>query len=182
MTDHVDFLVMQPLYEHDVVRDIVFGVSAFNVHTRGPSLQVSFPLFSDDKVRRTRTLGPCVRVTGPTLKLEGLALRYEIAGHLRAGRATTLRRTNEVVEAARFERFALVGADARTDPKPRSAGDELRPILVGGIPRLGELATNAGILVRDEAVLVKRDELPSARRGEVDPLGFSDEQTVPMIR
>lgn len=178
MHDHIDFLVMQPLHEREVVRDIVFGVSAYNVHTRGPGLQVSFPLFADEKVRRTKTLGPCVRVTGPTEKLAGLALRYEIAGHLRAGRASTLRRTNEVVEAARFERFALVAAADRTS----HPDDRLRPILVGGIPRLGELASNAGILVRDETVLVKRDELARPRMGELDPLGFSDRQTLPVLR
>lgn len=176
VADHVDFLVMQPEYERAIVRDIVFAVSAYNVHTRGPGLQVSFPLFADPKVRRTQTLGTCVRITGPSIKLDGLALRYEIAQHLRAGRASLLRRDDAVVSAERHERFALVNArDART-------GAEVRPILVGGIPRLGELAVNAGILVADEAVLVRRDELGVATPGRLDPLGFSGERTVPVLK
>ena len=90
ISDHLDFLVMQPDQEHAVVRDLVFAVLAFNKHSHGEPLQISFPLYTDTKVSARGVLGPCVRVTGPAEKLYVLTLRYEVSAHLRAGRAMTL--------------------------------------------------------------------------------------------
>ena len=67
--DHLDFLVMQPDQERAVVRDLVSAVLAFNTHSRGEPLQISFPLYTDSKVTERGVLGPCVRVTGPAEKL-----------------------------------------------------------------------------------------------------------------
>ena len=106
--DHIDFLIMQPDHEQAIVRDLVFAVLAFNKQARGEPLQISFPLFADPKVTTRAALGPCVRITGPAEKLYVLTLRYEVAAHLRAGRAMTLVRDRVVVEAGRNERFALM--------------------------------------------------------------------------
>ena len=65
IVDHLDFLVMQPDQERAVVRDLVSAVLAFNTHSHGEPLQISFPLFTDTKVTDRGMLGPCVRVTGP---------------------------------------------------------------------------------------------------------------------
>src|SRR5689334_21217978 len=111
--DHIDFLIMQPDHEQVIVRDLVFAVLAFNKQSRGEPLQISFPLYADAKVTTRAALGPCVRITGPAEKLYVLTLRYEVAAHLRAGRAMTLVRDRVVVEAARNERFALVSSTAR---------------------------------------------------------------------
>ena len=114
--DHLDFLVMQPDQEHAVVRDLVSAVLAFNTHSQGEPLQISFPLFTDSKVSERGVLGPCVRVTGPAEKLYVLTLRYEVSAHLRAGRAMTLVRDRPVVEAGRNERFSLLGSAAKRRP------------------------------------------------------------------
>jgi hypothetical protein len=106
--DHLDFVVAQPDHEHAVVRDLVFAVMAFNQYTRGEPLQISFPLYAEAKTTARGALGPCVRITGPAEKLYVVTLRYEVAAHLRAGRAMTLVRDRVVVEAGRNERFALV--------------------------------------------------------------------------
>ena len=111
--DHLDFLIMQPDHEQAIVRDLVFAVLAFNKQARGEPLQISFPLYADPKVTTRAALGPCVRITGPAEKLYVLTLRYEVAAHLRAGRAMTLVRDRVVVEAGRNERFALVSSKAR---------------------------------------------------------------------
>ena len=50
--DHLDFLVMQPDQERAVVRDLVSAVLAFNTHSHGEPLQISFPLL---RIRRSRT-------------------------------------------------------------------------------------------------------------------------------
>ena len=107
--DHLDFLITQPDQERAVVRDLVSAVLAFNMHSPGEPLQISFPLYTDTKVSARGVLGPCVRVTGPAEKLYVLTLRYEVSAHLRAGRAMTLVRERPVVEAGRNERFALLG-------------------------------------------------------------------------
>ena len=114
--DHIDFLIMQPDHEQAIVRDLVFAVLAFNKQARGEPLQISFPLYADPKVTTRAALGPCVRITGPAEKLYVLTLRYEVAAHLRAGRAMTLVRDRVVVEAGRNERFALVSSN-----RPRKA-------------------------------------------------------------
>ena len=95
------------------MRDLVSAVLAFNMHSPGEPLQISFPLFTDSKVSERGVLGPCVRVTGPSEKLYILTLRYEVSAHLRAGRAMTLVRDRPVVEAGRNERFALLGSAAK---------------------------------------------------------------------
>ena len=110
--DHLDFIVAQPDYEQAVVRDLVFAVLAFNKHSADEPLQISFPLYTESKVSARGTLGPAVRVTGPAEKLYVLTLRYEIAAHLRAGRAMTLIRDRVVIEAGRNERFSLIQAPA----------------------------------------------------------------------
>src|SRR5262245_42393460 len=111
--DHLDFLVMQPDQEHAIVRDLVSAVFAFNAYSEGEPLQISFPMYTDDKVSARGVLGPCVRVTGPSEKLYVLTLRYEVSAHLRAGRAMTLVRDNAVVEVGRNERFALLSSETR---------------------------------------------------------------------
>ena len=74
--DHIDFLVMQPDCEQQVIRDLLFAVMAFNTHSLSPEaeLQVSFPLFDDLKVAgRARpggaTPGPVVGGTGAAPQL-----------------------------------------------------------------------------------------------------------------
>jgi hypothetical protein len=179
--DHLDFLVMQPDQERAVVRDLVSAVLAFNTHSQGEPLQISFPLFTDAKVSDRGVLGPCVRVTGPSEKLYVLTLRYEVSAHLRAGRAMTLVRDRPVVEAGRNERFALLAAP-RTRAQPRVEVAAARPLVLSGHSRLIETAANIGIAVRDEAAFVQRGESPVATEGEVDLLGFSDKKTVPVMR
>lgn len=182
--DHLDFLVMQPDQERAVIRDLVSAVMAFNMHGRGEPLQVSFPMFTNAKVAGRGYLGPCVRVTGPAEKLYVLTLRYEVAAHLRAGRAMTLVRDQPVVEAGRNERFGLVTAAA---PKVAVAAPtvevaEARPLVLSGHSRLIETAGQLGVVVKDEAAFVQRTETPTASDGDVDLLGFSDEKTVPVIK
>ncbi len=116
--DHLDFLIMQPDHEQAIVRDLVFAVLAFNKQARGEPLQISFPLYADAKVATRAALGPCVRITGPAEKLYVLTLRYEVAAHLRAGRAMTLVRDRVVIEAGRNERFGLVSPKARKKARP----------------------------------------------------------------
>jgi hypothetical protein len=176
--DHLDFLVMQPDQEQAVVRDLVFAVMAFNKYSSGEPLQISFPLFEDTKVSARGVLGPCVRITGPAEKLYVLTLRYEIAGHLRAGRAMTLVRDRAVIDAGRNERFALVhgGAQARVKRvRPR-------PLVLSGQSRVIETAANLGVVLRDEAAFVARSESVTPTEGAVDLLGFSDDKTVPMLK
>ena len=181
ISDHLDFLVMQPDQERAVVRDLVSAVLAFNQHSQGEPLQISFPLFTDAKVAERSVLGPCVRVTGPAEKLYVLTLRYEVSAHLRAGRAMTLVRDRPVVEAGRNERFALVGASA-AKAKARVIVAEARPLVLSGHSRLIETAGNLGLAVRDEAAFVTRGESEIATEGEVDLLGFSERKTVPVLK
>jgi hypothetical protein len=178
--EHLDFLVMQPDQERAVVRDLVSAVLAFNTQSYGEPLQISFPLFTDHKVSSRAALGPCVRVTGPSEKLYVLTLRYEVAAHLRAGRAMTLVRDNPVVEAGRNERFALVGASKA--PKSRIQLARARPLVLSGQSRLIEAAGNMGVAVRDEAAFVERGESELASDGKIDFLGFSDQKTVPVLK
>jgi hypothetical protein len=178
--DHIDFLIMQPDHEQAIVRDLVFAVLAFNKHSRGEPLQISFPLYADAKVVTRGALGPCVRITGPAEKLYVLTLRYEVAGHLRAGRAMTLVRDRVVVEAGRNERFALVSSKTRKTPSIEPAA--ARPLVLSGQSRLLETAGALGAAVRDEAAFVERAESAVANDGEVDLLGFSDEKTVPVLK
>lgn len=178
--EHLDFLVMQPDQERAVVRDLVSAVLAFNSQSYGEPLQISFPLFTDPKVTSWAALGPCVRVTGPSEKLYVLTLRYEVAAHLRAGRAMTLVRDNPVIEAGRNERFALVGAAKA--PKGRIQVARTRPLVLSGHSRLIEAAGNMGVVVRDEAAFVERGETELATDGKVDLLGFSDRKTVPVLK
>ena len=178
--DHLDFLVMQPDQERAVVRDLVSAVVAFNTHSTGEPLQISFPMFTDSKVTARGVLGPCVRVTGPAEKLYVLTLRYEVSAHLRAGRAMTLVRDRPVIDAGRNERFALVGAAKASKPKIVVA--EARPLVLSGHSRLIETAANIGIAIRDEAAFVSRGESAVAAEGEVDLLGFSDKKTVPVMK
>ena len=179
--DHLDFLVMQPDQERAVVRDLVSAVFAFNAHSQGEPLQISFPLFTDSKVSERGVLGPCVRVTGPAEKLYVLTLRYEVSAHLRAGRAMTLVRDRPVVEAVRNERFSLVGAAVKTD-KSKVVVAEARPLVLAGHSKLMETAGSLGIKVRDEAAFVTRGESTVATDGDVDLLGFSEKKTVPVMR
>ena len=176
--DHLDFLIMQPDQEQSIVRDLVFAVSAFNKHAPGEPLQISFPLFNDGKVSDRGVLGPCVRVTGPAEKLYVLTLRYEVAAHLRAGRAMTLVRDRPVVEAGRNERFSLVAA---ASPAKASIA-RARPLVLSGQSRLIDTAGQLGVAVRDEAAFVARGESQVATEGAVDLLGFSDEKTLPVIK
>lgn len=178
--EHLDFLVMQPDQERAVVRDLVSSVLAFNTQSHGEPLQISFPLYTDDKVSSRAALGPCVRVTGPSEKLYVLTLRYEVAAHLRAGRAMTLVRDNPVIEAGRNERFALVGAAKAS--KSRIEVAKARPLVLTGHSRLIEAAGNMGVAVRDEAAFVQRGETKVATDGKIDLLGFSDQKTVPVIK
>ena len=179
--DHLDFLVMQPDEERAVVRDLVSAVLAFNTHSSGEPLQISFPLFTDSKVSDRGVLGPCVRVTGPAEKLYVLTLRYEVSAHLRAGRAMTLVRDRPVVEAGRNERFSLL-ASAKKPQEPKVVVADARPIVLSGHSRLIEAAGNLGVAVRDEAAFVTRGESAVATDGDVDLLGFSEKKTVPVIR
>jgi hypothetical protein len=179
--DHLDFLVTQPDQERAVVRDIVSAVVAFNTHSPGEPLQISFPLFTDSKVSQRGVLGPCVRVTGPAEKLYVLTLRYEVSAHLRAGRAMTLVRDRPVVDAGRNERFTLQGSAARKR-EPKIVVAETRPLVLSGHSRLIETAGNLGIAVRDEAAFVSRAESDVATEGEVDLLGFSEKKTLPVLK
>ena len=179
--DHLDFLVMQPDQEHAVVRDLVSAVLAFNMHSQGEPLQISFPLFTDSKVTERGVLGPCVRVTGPAEKLYVLTLRYEVSAHLRAGRAMTLVRDRPVVEAGRNERFSLLGAAANAGGS-KVVVAKARPLVLSGHSRLIEMAGNLGIAVRDEAAFVARAESIVATDGAVDLLGFSEKKTVPVMK
>jgi hypothetical protein len=155
---------------------------AFNMHGRGAPLQVSFPMFTNAKVAGRGYLGPCLRVTGPSEKLYVLTLRYEVAAHLRAGRAMTLVRDRVVVEAGRNERFGLVAAAAPKVVEPKIEVAEMRPLVLSGHSRLIETAGQLGVVVKDEAAFVQRTETQTASQGEIDLLGFSDEQTVPVIK
>lgn len=180
--DHLDFLVMQPDHEHAIVRDLVFAVLAFNKHGHGDPLQISFPLYTDAKVSSRGALGPCVRITGAGERLYVLTLRYEIAAHLRAGRAMTLVRDRVVVEAGRNDRFALVTspvARRRESPVEVAAA---RPLVLSGQSRLIETAGALGVAVRDEAAFVTHSESPVASDGDVDLLGFSERKTVPVLK
>ncbi len=187
--DHLDFLIMQPDHEQAIVRDLVFAVLAFNKQSRGEPLQISFPLYADPKVTTRAALGPCVRVTGPAEKLYVLTLRYEVAAHLRAGRAMTLVRDRVVVEAGRNERFALVSSNKRKQVRsiqPVAASSieaaTPRPLVLSGHSRLLETAGALGATVRDEAAFIERAESEVANDGEIDLLGFSDEKTVPVLK
>ena len=179
IVDHLDFLVMQPDQERAIVRDLVSAVFAFNTHSHGEPLQISFPLFTDTKVTDRGMLGPCVRVTGPPEKLYVLTLRYEVSAHLRAGRAMTLVRDRPVVEAGRNERFSLLGEGAKPS---KVVVAQARPLVLSGHSRLIETAGNLGIAVRDEAAFVARAESTAASDGSVDPLGFSEQKTVPVMK
>jgi hypothetical protein len=179
--DHLDFLVMQPDEEHAVVRDLVFAVLAFNKHSPGEPLQISFPLFADAKVTERGALGPCVRITGPAEKLYVLTLRYEVSAHLRGGRLMTLVRDRRVIEAGRNERFALVSSSA-PDAKAPIKIARARPLVLTGQSRLLETAGQLGFAVRDEAAFVARGESPIATDGEIDLLGFSDQKTLPVLK
>ena len=178
---HLDFLVMQPDQEHAIVRDLVFAVLAFNKYSPGEPLQISFPLYTDDKVTARGVLGPCVRVTGPAEKLYVLTLRYEVSAHLRAGRAMTLVRDRAVIEAGRNERFALVASKAPGAKAPIKLA-RARPLVLSGHSRLIETAAQIGVAVRDEAAFVARGESVIATEGAVNLLGFSDEKTVPVLK
>jgi len=180
--DHLDFLVMQPDTERAVVRDLVFAVLAFNKHGHGDPLQISFPLYTDTKVSERGALGPCVRVTGPAEKLYVLTLRYEIAAHLRSGRAMTLIRDRVVVEAGRNERFALVTSSSARKPHKRGTAAGLRPLVLSGHSRLIETAGSLGVAVRDEAAFVTHSESAVATEGAIDLLGFSERKTVPVLK
>jgi hypothetical protein len=172
---------MQPDQEHAIVRDLVSAVFAFNAYSEGEPLQISFPMYTDEKVSSRGVLGPCVRVTGPSEKLYVLTLRYEVSAHLRAGRAMTLVRDKPVIEAGRNERFALVSR-AR---KPARAKIEIarpRPLVLAGHSRVIEAAGNLGIAIRDEAAFVERAESNVVTEGAVDLLGFSDRKTVPILK
>jgi hypothetical protein len=179
--DHLDFLVMQPDQERAVVRDLVSAVLAFNTHSHGEPLQISFPLFTDSKVTDRGMLGPCVRVTGPAEKLYVLTLRYEVSAHLRSGRAMTLVRDRPVVEAGRNERFSLLGSRGNAGTS-KVVVARARPLVLSGHSRLIETAGNLGIAVRDEAAFVERAESAVATDGAVDLLGFSEQKTVPVMK
>ena len=186
--DHLDFLIMQPDHEQAIVRDLVFAVLAFNKQARGAPLQISFPLYADAKVTTRAALGPCVRITGPAEKLYVLTLRYEVAAHLRAGRAMTLVRDRVVVEAGRNERFALASSKARKArsiaraPAPSIEPATARPLVLSGHSRLLETAGALGVAVRDEAAFVSHSESPVATDGAIDLLGFSERKTVPVLK
>jgi len=175
--DHLDFLIMQPDQERAVVRDLVFAVLAFNKHSSGEPLQISFPLYTDAKVSAREVLGPCVRITGPGEKLYVLTLRYEVAAHLRAGRAMPFVRDRAVVDAGRNERFTLVQS-ARHVPLAKTGA---RPLVLAGQSRLIEAAGQLGVAVRDEAAFVARGESAVATEGDVDLLGFSERKSLPVL-
>src|SRR5688572_9988369 len=179
--DHLDFLVTQPDQERAVVRDLVSAVLAFNTHSQGEPLQISFPLYTDSKVAERGFLGPCVRVTGPAEKLYVLTLRYEVSAHLRGGRLMTLVRDRPVIEAGRNERFALVSSAAPAAKAPVRLA-QARPLVLSGHSRLIETAGQLGVAVRDEAAFVARGERPTATDGAIDLLGFSDEKTLPVMK
>src|SRR5262249_24484747 len=167
---------------------LVFAVLAFNKQARGEPLQISFPLYADAKVTTRGALGPCVRITGPAEKLDVLTLRYEVAAHLRAGRAMTLVRDRVVVDAGRNERFTLAsskpGRKARSIERAPVRPVEpavARPLVLSGHSRLLETAGALGATVRDEAAFIERAESEVANDGEIDLLGFSDEKTVPVL-
>src|SRR5262249_42638706 len=171
---------------------LVFAVLAFNKQARGEPLQISFPLYADAKVTTRGVLGPCVRITGPAEKLYVLTLRYEVAAHLRAGRAMTLVRDRVVVEAGRNERFALVSSRERkkvrridraaVGPVEPAEPAAARPLVLSGHSRLLETAGALGATVRDEAAFIERAESKVANDGEIDLLGFSDEKTVHVLK
>jgi hypothetical protein len=185
--DHIDFLVMQPDTERQVIRDLLFAVMAFNTHSLSPEaeLQVSFPLFDDLKVTgRARlgeaTTGPVVRVNGPARKLAVLTTRHEVVAHLRAGRACTLEREQSVVDAGMHERFGLID---RAHASLITAGPVVaRPLPIAGQPRLAEMAGAMGAVVESEAIFVQRTELALPQSGTIDALGFSWSSTVPVNR
>jgi hypothetical protein len=178
--DHLDFLIMQPDQEQAIVRDLVFAVLAFNKHSADEPLQIGFPMYEDTKVSARGVLGPCVRITGPAEKLYVLTLRYEVAAHLRAGRAMTLVRDNAVVDAARHSRFALLQSGATRGR--RIAPVRARPLVLSGQSRLIETAANIGVAVRDEAAFVAHSESDTATDGAVDLLGFSERKTLPVLK
>jgi hypothetical protein len=178
--NHLDFLITQPDHERAIVRDLVFAVLAFNKHDNGEPLQISFPQFTDAKVSARGALGPCIRVTGPSEKLYVLTLRYEVAGHLRAGRAMTFVRDRTVVEAGRNERFSLVSSAHRAPRRIETA--PARALVLAGHSQLIETAGRLGIAVRDEAAFVARDESVVATEGDVDLLGFSERKTLPVLK
>lgn len=180
--DHLDILVMQTDQERSVMRDLVFAVLAFNKASRGEPLQISFPLYTDAKVSERGVLGPCVRITGPAEKLYVLTLRYEVAAHLRAGRAATLVRDNAVVEAGRNERFALLSRRGLRGEETAGSGRRVRPLVLTGHSRLIETAAEIGVAVRDEAAFVERSESEIATDGAVDLLGFSERKTLPVLK
>src|SRR5262249_1223392 len=169
---------------------LVFAVLAFNKQARGEPLQISFPLYADAKVTTRGVLGPCVRITGPAEKLYVLTLRYEVAAHLRSGRAMTLVRDRVVVEAGRNERFALVSSKGRKQGRSsieRASSRSIerapaRPLVLSGHSRLLETASALGATVRHEAAFIERAESEVANDGEIDLLGFSDEKTVPVLK
>jgi hypothetical protein len=179
--DHLDFIVMQPDHERAIVRDLVFAVMAFNKYSPGQPLQISFPLFTDAKVSSRDALGPCVRITGPAEKLYVITLRSEVAAHLRAGRAMTLVRDRVVVEAGRNERFALLPSIKRLPDKKIEVA-RARPLVLSGHSRLIETAGQLGVAVRDEAAFVERQESALPTEGDIDLLGFSDRNTVPVLK
>jgi hypothetical protein len=179
--DHLDFLVMQPDQEFAVVRDLVSAVFAFNAYSEGEPLQISFPMYRDEKVSARGVLGPCVRVTGPSEKLYVLTLRYEVSAHLRAGRAMTLVRDKPVVEAGRNERFALLSSVDKAAKSPIKIA-RARPLVLAGHSRVIETAGKLGIEIRDEAAFVSRGESQVATEGAVDLLGFSAKKTVPVLK
>jgi hypothetical protein len=92
----------------------------------------------------------------------------------------TLVRDRVVVEAGRNERFSLVGAGAKAQSKVIVAA--ARPLVLSGHSRLIETAGNLGIAIRDEAAFITRGESVVATEGAVDPLGFSDKKTVPVLK
>ncbi len=185
--DHIDFLVMQPDCERQVIRDLLFAVMAFNTHSlsRAADLQVSFPLFDDVKViGRARTghasTGPVLRVTGPARKLAVLTTRHEVSSHLRAGRAFTLERDQAVIDASRHERFGLID---RSQAALITEGPAIaRPVPIEGQPRLAAMAGALGAVVESEAIFVQRTEVARPQSGTIDPLGFSWSSTVPVGR
>lgn len=138
VSDYLDFLLIQPDEERASVRDIVFGVLAFNAHGRGAPLQVSFPLYTDLKVETRGMLGPCVRVIRPAEKLYVLTLRYEVSRYLRASSTMTLVRERAVVDAGRNERFGLLGKGAANDDA------SFRPLVLSGHSRLIDAARRLG--------------------------------------
>ena len=159
------------------------GVRRRMCHRVWPTVEIQRPARrrSTSASSERGVLGPCVRVTGPAEKLYVLRLRYEVAAHLRAGRAMTLVRDRPVVEAGRNERFSLLESAAKTlEPKVLVA--EARPLVLSGHSRLIETAGSLGLAVRDEAAFVARGESAVATGGDVDLLGFSERKTVPVMK